>query len=383
MKKIMICVGEASGDMHGADVAKALRTIEPDIEILGMGGSLMRQAGVGICYDIADIGVFGLLEIIKKLPKLRRLRRLLAGIMDSERPDALVVIDYGGFNIGLAEIAKNKGIPVVYYIPPKVWVWGRGRAKRIAEAVRQVAVIFPFEVETYKEAGAKVDFVGNPLVDIVKPSMSKEAAYKYFDVDPAKPLVLLMPGSRRQEIENLLPVMLKSAEEVLKKLPDCQFFLPVASTISREILQNIISGSPIKLRLADDKHYDLMNIAQVAIAASGTVTLEAALMGLPSVIIYKVAPLTYFIGKRLVKIPNVGLPNIVAGKRVMPELLQDDATPANIAVETLLILTDKALRDSLMQEIGNIRRNLGEGGAVRSVAEMILEIAKDAHGGTK
>ena len=375
MFTVMVSAGEASGDLHGATVAKALKAAKPGTRVLGMGGDQMRAAGVEVVYDIAGLGVFGLVEILKKLPKLRLLRRFLSDLMDFNRPDVLVVIDYGGFNIPLAKIAKAKGIPVVYYIPPKVWVWGRGRAQKIAATVERVATIFPFETDIYREAGAKVTFVGHPLIDIVKPSLSKEQAYRLFGADPTQPVVLLLPGSRAQEIDNLLPPMLAAAEIISEKVPCCQFYLPVASTISREIVQNIISNYKVPVQLTSGNAYDLMQIGSVAIAASGTVTLETSLLKVPTVIIYKVAALTWLVGRRLVKIPYFGLPNIIAGRQVVPELLQDAASPCNIAAEAVAILTDETLRRRIESDLEEVRRKLGASGAVDRVASLILEIA--------
>lgn len=381
MYKIFISAGEASGDLNGASVAATLRNIRPDIRLYGMGGEMMRVAGVEIVYDIADLGVMGIVEIAKSLPKLFRLRDFLADWMARERPDVLVVIDYPGFNTRLAKVAKRLGIPVISYISPSAWAWSRGRAKDVAETVTKVAAIFPFEADVYRQAGADVVFVGHPLLDIVKPSLPKDEAYRLFGADPARPVVLLMPGSRRQEIDKLLPVMLAATEKIAESVPDCQIFLPVASTISREILQNIIDGYNIKVRLTAGNTYDLMNIGTVAVAASGTATLEAAIMGLPTVIVYKVAPLTYLLGKMLVKIPHIGLPNIVAGRRIVPELLQDEASAANIARETLPIVTDPAVRGRIAADLADVRRKLGESGAVGRVAEVILEVAAHGHGG--
>ncbi len=381
MYKIFISAGEASGDLNGASVAAALRNIRPDIRLYGMGGEMMRAAGVEIVYDIADLGVMGIVEIAKSLPRLFRLRDFLADWMARERPDVLVVIDYPGFNTRLAKVAKQQGIPVISYISPSAWAWGRGRAKEVAETVTKVAAIFPFEADVYRQAGADVVFVGHPLLDIVKPSLPRDEAYRLFGADPARPVVLLMPGSRRQEIDKLLPVMLAAMEKVVQNVPDCQIFLPVASTISREILQNIIDGYNIKVRLTAGNTYDLMNIGTVAVAASGTATLEAAIMGLPTVIVYKVAPLTYQLGKMLIKIPHIGLPNIVAGRRIVPELLQGEANATNIARETLPIVTDPAVRDRIAADLADVRRKLGESGAVGRVAEVILEVAAHGHGG--
>lgn len=383
MYKIMISVGEASGDLHGASVAQALKTIQPDCKIFGMGGQAMKAAGVEIVYDIADLGVIGFVEILKNLPKLFRLRDNLAEVMERERPDVLVIIDYHGFNIRLAKIAKQKGIPVISYICPKVWAWGKGRAKEVAETVEKVAAIFPFEVDVYREAGANVTFVGHPLLDIVKTTMTKAEAYEHFQVNPAEPVILLLPGSRQQEIVNLLPVMLETAEKIAEQVPNCQFFLPIASTISQEMLQNIINRYRVRVVLTEKNTYDLMNIGDVAIAASGTVTLEAAILNLPTVVIYKVAALTYALGKIVVKIPYISLPNIVAGRKIVPELLQYAVTADNIASEILPILTEPTVRASIQEDLMEMRGKLGSEGAVERVAHEILAIAHSSSGGNE
>ena len=382
MSKIMISVGEASGDLHGASVAHALKAIQPDVKLFGMGGQAMLEAGVDIVYDIADLGIIGFVEIIKNLPRLFRLRDTLAELMERERPDVLVIIDYPGFNMRLAKIAKSKGIPVVSYISPSVWAWGRGRAKEVAETVQKVAAIFPFEAEVYVEAGANVTFVGHPLLDIVKTTMNQEETREYFAASANSPVVLLLPGSRQQEITNLLPVMLEAGEKIVKELPNCQFFLPVASTISQEMIQNIISRYKVNVILTKDRTYDLMNIATVAIAASGTVTLEASLLKLPTIIIYKTATLTYFLGKILVKIPYISLPNIIAGRKIVPELLQYAVTADNIANEAIPVLTTPAIHKAVVTDLEEVRRKLGAEGAVRRVAQEILAVAQGSLGGS-
>jgi len=383
MSKIMISVGEASGDLHGASVARALKAIQPDIEIFGMGGQGMRAAGVDIVYDIAELGVIGFVEIIKNLPKLFRLRDTLGELMDTRRPDVLVIIDYHGFNIRLAKIAKSKGIPVISYICPKVWAWGRGRAKEVAETVEKVAAIFPFEVDVYSEAGANVTFVGHPLLDIVKTTMSRAQAYDHFGASPERPLVLLLPGSRTQEIINLLPVMLEAAVKIREKVPTCQFFLPVASTISREMIQDILSNYNITVVLTEDDTYDLMNIAHMAVAASGTVTLEAAILNLPTVVIYKMAALTYLIGKMIIKIPYISLPNIIADRKIVPELVQYAVNAENIAKEAVPILTQPNVRSTMLNDLTQMCQKLGPTGAVERVAREILAVAHSPVGGKK
>jgi lipid-A-disaccharide synthase len=381
MAKIMLSVGEASGDLHGASLAQALKAIAPEVHLLGMGGAGMRAAGVDIVYDIADLGVMGFVEVLYNLPKMFRLRDMLVAVMERERPAVLVVIDYPGFNMRLAAIAKKMGIPVVSYISPSVWAWGKGRAKQVAETVNQVAAIFPFEAEVYRQAGAKVTFVGHPLLDIVHPEWDRATAYRHFGADPARPVVLLLPGSRRLEIDRLLAPMLEAAVTISHTVPKCQFFLPVASTISREILQNILQRYPVTVQLTTGNTYDLMNIADLAIATSGTVTLEAALLNVPSVILYKTAFLTYAIGKVLVKIKDIGLPNIVAGRRILPELLQYEVNAENIARYALPLLIDPEVRQRVRAELTEVRQRLGEPGAAERVARLVLEIAAGKSGG--
>ncbi len=373
--KIMISAGEASGDLHGASVAAALKEIAPSVEVFGMGGSAMAQAGVEILYDIADLGVMGLVEVLRNLPKLFRVRALLKRAMQKRRPDVLVVIDYPGFNVRLAKIAKQLGIPVVFYISPSVWAWGAGRAKEVAELASRVAAIFPFEAEAYRKAGAQVTFVGHPLLDIVKTERSRESIRFEYGVDEAETAILLLPGSRKQEIEKLLPSMLDAAEELQRRPGNCRFFLPVAPTIPRAMLESQLEGRSIAVTLTDGRTYDLMKMADAAIAASGTVTLEAALLGLPCVVIYKMATVTYWLGKRLVRIPHISLPNIVAGRKVIPELLQEAVCGSVIAQEINKMLQPENRR-RLAQDMAEVRDKLGEPGAVKRVAEEIAAVAE-------
>lgn len=375
MLKVMFSVGEASGDLHGASVAKALKALDPDIKLFGMGGRHMAEAGVEIVYDIADLGVIGIVEVVKNLPRLFRLRDMLGEIMDRERPDVLVVIDYPGFNTRLSTVAKAKGIPIVSYISPSAWAWGKGRAKGVARTVSKVAAIFPFEADVYREAGADVVFVGHPLLDIVKPALTRQEALRHFGADPDRPVVLLLPGSRKQEIENLLPDILDAAVKIAEKQPECQFFLPVASTIPESMLSALVDRRTLTVKFTYDHIYDLMSIADLAIASSGTVTLEAAILDLPSVIIYKVNSLTYYLGKLLVKIPHIGLPNIVAGRKVLPELLQHEVNADAIAGAALPLLFDPEIRQTALAAMSEIREKLGSGGAVQRVAELIVSVA--------
>lgn len=377
--KIMMSAGEASGDMHAAAVAAELKRIMPDADLFGMGGADMRKSGVRIIYDIENLGIIGVVEVIRHIPFFFRLRAFLEKAMVEEKPDVLVCVDYPGFNMKLAHVAKELGIPVIYYIAPTIWAWNKGRAKNIVRDVEQVASIFPFEAEAYRKAGARVTFVGHPLVDTVKPSMSFEEAMDYFHGNPDKKRVLLMPGSRKNEVAGLLPVMIQAAEKLAEK-EECQFFIPRASTISKEMLLSIIGKTSLSIEITEGHQYDLMQICTACVASSGTATLETALMELPTVLVYKLAPFTWFLANLLVHVKYAGLPNLLLGREVTPELLQDRARAENIVSILLPWLQDEKARQKNIEEIREVRKALGSGGAVHRVAELIIKTAGAVHG---
>ena len=376
MAKILISAGEASGDIHAAAVTPALKKIDSAIEVFGMGGDALRAAGGEVLFDIKDHGVMGFVEVIKKLPDLFKLRSDFARVMDERKPDCLVVVDYPGFNMKLAKVAHDKGIPVVSYIAPSAWAWNKGRAKNVAKIVDKVACIFPFEYDVYKEAGAPVEFVGHPLLDIVKPAWERTEAEAWVGKQPGHPLVLLMPGSRLMEIEKMLPNLLAGAKLLKKQLPEVQFAMPRAGTIPLELLQSKIKASGLDIKITEGHNYDLFSVADLALATSGTVTLEAALCGLPSIIVYRTSALNAFIARRVINIPNIGLPNIVAGRQILPELLQEDFTPANVAKTAVELLAPER-RPQLEADLAFMKARLGEPGAVKRVAQLILRIAEE------
>lgn len=377
--KIMMSAGEASGDMHAAAVAAELKRIMPDADLFGMGGADMRKSGVRIIYDIENLGIIGVVEVIRHIPLFFRLRSMLKEAMIKEKPDVLVCVDYPGFNMKLAHVAKELGIPVIYYIAPTIWAWNKGRAKNIVRDVEQVASIFPFEAEAYRKAGARVTFVGHPLADTVKPSMSFEEAMDYFHGNPDKKRVLLMPGSRKNEVAGLLPVMIQAAEKLAER-EECQFFIPRASTISKEMLLSIIGKTSLSIEITEGHQYDLMQICTACVASSGTATLETALMELPTVLVYKLAPFTWFLANLLVHVKYAGLPNLLLGREVTPELLQDRARAENIVSILLPWLQDEKARQKNIEEIREVRKALGSGGAVHRVAELIIKTAGAVHG---
>ncbi len=377
--KIMFSAGEASGDMHAAAVAAEIRRLSPEAELFGMGGSGMARAGVRIIYDIQNLGIIGVVEVIKHLPLFFRLRDLLREAMEREKPDVLVCVDYPGFNMKIAHMAKEMGIPVVYYIAPTIWAWNKGRARPIARDVAQVASIFPFEAEAYRKAGAHVTFVGHPLADVVKPSMTKEEAMAHFHGDAEAKRVLLMPGSRKNEVAGLLPVMLDAARRLHREMR-CQFFLPRAETIPEEMLQGYLADAPeLAVEITEGQQYDLMQICHACAASSGTATLETALMELPTVLVYRLAPITWKLAQLLVHVKYAGLPNLLLDREVTPELLQDAVKGENVYRILQEWLTDEAARKKNIQELKEVRTALGEGGAVRRTAELVLRTAEGSN----
>lgn len=375
--KIMLSAGEASGDLHGANLAEALKAVDPQVELIGMGGEQMRKAGVRIVYDIKNLGVIGIGEIIKKIPFFYKLRAFLVNAMKEEKPDALVCIDYPGFNMKLIEKAKEAGIPVIYYILPTIWAWHKSRGNVIAEYTDLAVSLFPFEAEMYKKMGTNVVYGGHPLLDTVKPSMSKNEAYSFFGLQQGKKTVLFMPGSRVQEVQSLYGKMLAAGKLLQDKVEGLQFMVPKASTIDKHMLEEAAREANLEVHIGEERVYDMMNIADAAICASGTATLETALMGVPTLLVYRVNELTYWLSKILVHLDSIGLPNIISGHRIMPELWQDEVTPENIEAAVLPWLVDAAAAEEARHLMAGVRCQMGEAGAVRRTAEIISEFVKE------
>lgn len=375
--KIMFSAGEASGDLHGANLARALRQLDPELECIGMGGSLMKEAGVRIVYDIQNLGVIGVGEIIKKIPFFFRLRDVLLQIMADEKPDVVILIDYPGFNMRLMKKIKALGIPVIYYILPTIWAWNKSRGPVIAKYADLAVSMFPFERDIYQALGTNVIYAGHPLLDTVHATMSKDEGIDYFGLDRTKKTILLMPGSRLQEVKGLLPCMLGAANALAEKDSSLQFLLPRAGTISRDLLWEYIKDAGVDVIVGEDHVYDMMNVSTAAIVASGTATLETALMELPTVLIYRVNTLTYWLAKLLVHVENIGLPNIIMGKRIMPELWQDDVTPEGITQELLPIIQDDKRHQELQEAMAAVRHTMGTPGAVDRIAQQIYTFVKE------
>lgn len=374
-KRIMIIAGEASGDLHGSGLVRECLALDPTLRFLGIGGSLMRAQGVDILVDARDMAVVGLVEVAAHFPTIYRAFRKMERILREDPPELLVLIDYPDFNLRLARVAKAAGVKVLYYISPQVWAWRVGRVKKIARLVDRMAVVFPFEVPFYEKEGVLVSFVGHPLVNSVRPTLTVDEARDAFGIDPSRKTVGLFPGSRRQEIRTHLPVLLESARLLAERFPGLQFILPLASSLERGDVAPYLETCGVPVILVEGgKGHDVTQVCDAIISVSGTVTLEIALLGVPMVIIYKVSPLTYQVGKRLIRVDHIGICNIVADKRVVRELIQHEAEPGPIADEIARILTDASYADEIRQGLALVRERLGEGGCSARVAAIVREM---------
>jgi lipid-A-disaccharide synthase len=372
--KILFSAGESSGDQHAANMFLELKKQQPDIKGLGMGGAKMAQAGIDIRYDSADIGVIGVVEVIKHYAEIRRALELMQQLVATERPDLLVCVDYKEFNFKLARYAKQQGIKVLFYVSPQVWAWRPGRVKAYGKVIDMMAVIFPFETAYYDAENVPVRYVGHPSVDKVHPQHGKGEDLSRFGLDKSQPIVGLLPGSRVNEIKRMLPVMLAAAEKVQAGLPGCQFILPQADSISDALLEHYISRSPLKITVIKNQPYDVIQCCDAVMTASGTATLEIALLTVPMVIAYKLSPITYWLGRWLVNTPFIGLPNIVSGKCIVKELIQHQATAENLSAEVLRILTDKAYAEQMRENLQQVKQQLGQGGGSMNMAQLALEM---------
>lgn len=382
-EEIMIVAGEASGDMHGANLIRALREREPALRFFGMGGPELARAGVELLYDAARLSVVGLLEVFSHLADIIAARRTLLKAMRERRPSLLILIDFPDFNLMLAAHAGRLGIPVLYYISPQVWAWRSGRVKKIGRLAQRIAVILPFEEEFYRKRGYKVDFVGHPLLDTVRATVARDAFLREREIDPASTVVGLLPGSRRKEIMALLPDFLAAAEILARSKPGNYVFLvPQAPTVSSQLLEDhgiAAYRNRLDIRVLSDNRYDLMAASDAAVAASGTVTLELAILGIPTVAAYRLSPHTYRLGRLLVRLRWFSLVNLIAGREVIPELLQDDVTPAALADHLASLLPGGGDRARISQGLTEVRKKLGGPGAAGRTAEIALSII-NSHG---
>ncbi|WP_430009656.1 lipid-A-disaccharide synthase [Methylophaga lonarensis] len=373
---VFIVAGEASGEAHSARVAQALKQIQPTIHLSGVGGEKMRQAGVDVVYDFAELAVMGLVEVIKSYPRIKQVFNGVVDRLAREKPDLLVLVDYPGFNLKLAKQAKKLGIPVLYYISPKIWAWRLGRIKQIKRDVDHMAVLFPFEQTLYQSAEVPVTCVGHPLVDAVKNDLSVEQAREKLGINSQRRIIGLFPGSRHSEISRLLPVMLEAAERIQNRHFDLDILLPVAPGIDVGELQALVNQSNLPVTLIEDNFYEVIKSCDAIIAASGTVTLEIALHGVPHFICYRVAPLSYRILKHLVKIPYVGLCNIVTERNAVTELLQDEVTAVRLEQQLTDLLTHPHAKSRAEQLRQEVLTALGPAGGADNTAKLIIQLVE-------
>lgn len=374
-KTIFLIAGEASGDLHGSRLVKELKELDSEYEFYGLGGKAMEREGVRIFFDLPSIAALGLGDVLKQYLLFRKIfYQTLNHVFNEIKPDCIILIDYPGFNIRFAK-KINKRIPVVYYISPQVWAWGKRRIKTIARVVNRMLVLLPFEVDVYKGSGLDCRFVGHPLIDLVRPSKSEAEIRKEWGLGDKK-IIGLLPGSRKHEVSRILPVMLDAAALLKKKYPEYSFLLTETPSLPQELYDEILAKHPAEIIRIKNRSYDALAVMEFAMVASGTATLETAISMKPFVIVYKTAASTYFLGKRLIQIPYIGLVNVLAGRKIVPEFIQQDATGENIAAECEKFIADPAARASMLEAIGKVRNSLGAPGAAKRAAIEIFDLLK-------
>lgn len=377
--KVLVSAGEASGDLHAANLVKELKYIEPSVEVTAMGSGKLREAGAKVVIDCSDLAVVGLIEILVNYRKIKKAYNQLVEIIATQKPDLLILVDYQEFNIKLAKAAKQHGVKVLFYIGPQVWAWRPKRVHKFRERVDMMAVLFPFEVKYYEEANVPVEFVGNPLVDEVYAEMDKSTLQSRYQLSDENKIIGLFPGSRRGEIQKILPIQLETARLIQQRHPQAQFVLAVASTLNKsEIEASCQDYQELGITFVEDLPYNVMSVCDAIVTASGTATLEIGLMEIPSAITYRISSISYAIFKRMVTIENVGLVNIVAEKEIVKEFIQNDADPVKISDEICCIIEQQDYRDTMVSELKKVKQKLGKQGGSKNVAQLALKMLQDS-----
>jgi len=374
-KKILIVAGEASGDIHAAHLVRHLKAYEPQLSFYGLGGKNMREAGVDLSCDLTAFAVVGFFEILKNYSRFKKIFDDLVEKTKTEKPEAAILVDYPGFNLRLIRELKKQNIKVIYFISPQVWAWGKKRIDFIRKNVDLMLVLFKFEEVLYRGKNFNVKFVGHPLLDIVKSSTSKEKLFDTIGFKTNLRTLALLPGSREREVLNHLPVMLQAAQEIFNKFNNTQFLICRSTTVRREIYKEIIDKTKIDFtyKVLDDLTYEGVSASDLAVVASGTATLETAVLNKPMIIIYKVSFLTWALARALIKIPYIGLVNVVAGQKIIPELVQFDATPKKLAAACMHLLEDPQAREKIQAELYAVKNTLGIPGATQRAAQEIIK----------
>lgn len=366
--------GEASGDLHGSHLVKEMLSLDPTLQFYGVGGKKMKNEGVELIADSKEMAVVGITEVLLKLKRIYQIYRKLKNSLTSNSPSLVILIDYPDFNLRFAREAKKKNIPIVYYISPQVWAWRKGRIKKIGRLIKKMIVIFPFEKKIYEEAQIDVDFVGHPLLDSIRSQFSREEAFQQFSLSSGVTTIGLLPGSRMNEVKRHLPPMIEAIPLISKQINPVQFIIPVAPGLDLGEVQNLVGSKRENIRVVENNTYDVMRISDVVIVASGTATIEAAIMGAPMIVVYRVSPLTYLLGKMLIKVKNIGMVNIIAGKTVVPELIQKDVTPEKITSAVVQILENPSKQEEIKKELNRLKEKIGKSGASFRAAQIIISL---------
>ena len=370
-KEIMLVVGEASGDSHGAHLVEALRRRDPTLRIYGVGGEQLRQTSFEVLFSVAKLTGMGLVELAGNLRNLWDAYRLLRRTLRQRRPDLLVLIDFPEFNLRLAKLAKSLQIPVLYYVSPQIWAWRRGRVRQIARWVDQMAVVFPFEVPFYQTHGVKVAFVGHPVLESVHVTEGRDTVLTRLGLDPGKPTVALLPGSRRREVSYHLPVMIEASSR-LSRERDVQFLIVRASTVNAGEIGSLVNQERLNIPIVQEGRYDAVSASDLVWTASGTATLETALLQKPMIVVYRLSWLTYSLARLLVKVDHIGMVNLIAGERLVPELIQADFTAERLVEESRTLLDDPSIRSRVVDKLSRLQDKLGFFGAADRVADLAL-----------
>ncbi len=372
IKKIFIICGEPSGDLLAANLITAIKNIDPQIKISGVGGAFLAKAGCEIFYNIKGLSVMGFFDVLKKLPRFFKLKKLILNKIYLEKPDAIIFVDFSGFNLRLAK-AINKSIPTIYYVSPQVWASREGRVNCIRKFISKMFVLFKFEEDFYRQRGIQVTFCDHPLIDLVKPVLEKNDFLYNFRINPAKKIIALLPGSRKQEVRLVLPLMLKAAQIINQKIPQTEFIIAKSPNLDTQIYQNECRKFNFDIKIIDGATYDCLNTAQASMVCSGTATLEAAIIQNPFVIVYKTNLLNYLLYRPQIKIPYIGMVNIVAGRKIIPEFIQFNAKPKNIAASIIKFLQEPGYVSQIIQDLKAVKISLGEPGAATRAAKLILD----------
>jgi lipid-A-disaccharide synthase len=372
--KMLIVAGEASGDLHGSSLVRQLKKRIPDLEVFGIGGDRMKKEGMELIFHIDKLSIMGFVEVLRSLSFVKKVMRTMVSVSETRRPRLAILIDYPGFNLRFAKRLNRLGISVVYYISPQVWAWGGNRVKKMKGLIDKMMVILPFETEIYRRFEIDCEFVGHPLLEVTKPVLSPEDFQRKFGIKKNETVVGLLPGSRWQEVEKILPIMVESCKLLKTRIKDLKVLLGLAPTIRKEETENLLRQTGFRAKIVENLTYDVMKHSHLLLVTSGSATLECAILGTPFLVLYKTSLSTYLIAKSLISIPNIALANVVAGKRVVPEFIQRQAIPSRIAEEMYEILTDRERYKAIQNELKKVKERLGEEGASRKAAEIITQV---------